>query len=100
MTDSALSCNRDRGPIHKLLVIPRTEVKEIRVEEPGGDRTIAGALVGGAAGAIFGGLVAARSSDPETRVYSPIFFVLTGGALGAGFGRGLHRHGPVVYRRQ
>lgn len=49
ITDSALTCERRGG---RLLVIPRDEVREVRRERPGDNRTIRGALIGAGVGAL------------------------------------------------
>jgi len=59
-----------------------------------------GAMIGGALGIVVGDLLAGRSSDPETQVLAPVFGTLAGGPFGAGIGRALHRHDPVLYQRK
>ena len=97
VTDSALTCVVWRRRFEKQISVPRSEVHEVRLEHPEQDRTIIGAVIGGAAGAVLGGIAVSVSSDPETKVAAPIFGAILGVSFGAGVGGGIHLHGPVVY---
>ena len=97
VTDSDLTCVVLGRRIEKQISIPRSEILEIRLEHPEQDRTIIAAVIGGAAGAVVGGIAAIRTSDPETRVAAPVFGAFLGACFGGGVGRGIHLHGPVVY---
>jgi uncharacterized protein YcfJ len=93
-TDSELTCVVRRRRFEKQISVPRSEIHEVRLEHPEQDRTI---VVGVAAGAVLGGLAAIGTSDPETKVAAPVFGAILGVCFGAGVGRGIHLHGPVVY---
>jgi uncharacterized protein YcfJ len=96
-TDSELICVVRRRRFEKQISVPRSEIHEVRLEHPEQDRTIIGAVIGGAAGAVLGGLAASGSSDPETKVAAPVLGTFLGACFGGGAGRGIHPHGPVVY---
>ena len=98
--DSDLACELQRGNFSRRITFLRSEIRDIRLEYPEDGRTITGALIGSAAGGILGGVIAAASKDPETRVLTPVVGVFDCGALGAGIGRGIHRHGAVLYQRR
>jgi hypothetical protein len=92
VSDSALVCSNRR-------TFPRPDVQEVRAEELQPNKAILGIVVGAAAGGILLFLSSRNSSDAETRVYTPVFGVIIGGALGAAVGHHIHRHGPVIYRQ-
>jgi hypothetical protein len=96
-TDSELTCVVRRRRFEKQISVPRLEIHEVRLEHPEQDRTIIVAVIGGAAGAVVGGIAAIVSSDPETKVAAPVFGTFLGACFGGGVGRGLHLHGSVVY---
>ena len=99
-SDSDLTCYSRRGSFEKQLVFQQSEIREIRLEYVQQNHTAMGAIIGGMTGAAIGGVVASRSNDPETKVEAPVFSIILGAALGAGVGHGIHRHGPVMYRKQ
>jgi hypothetical protein len=96
-TDSELTCVVQYRRFEKQISVPRSEIHEVRLEHPEQDRTIIGAVIGGAAGAVLGGLAASRSSDPEAKVAGPILATFLGACFGGGIGRAIHPHGPVIY---
>jgi len=100
VTDSELTCNLERGRLSKMVVLRRDDIREIRMEYHERHHMLAGALIGGASGLAIGFLASRGSSDPETRAVTPVFGAIVGSALGAGVGRAIHEHGPILYRRQ
>ncbi len=96
ITDSAFACERRGG---RLLVIPRNEVREVRRERPGNNRTIRGALIGAGVGALVFGAPAQNTNDAETRVASPFLGVLFGAFIGGVIGSRVHEHGVILYSR-
>lgn len=111
-TDAELSCDRQIGrEIPGCSRFVRAQVREVRLEEHQHSRkflgTITGAMIGAAVGASLGYAVSARSSDPETRVYTPLIGVVVAGSIGAGIGTGIGEraepcgtpHGAILYRQ-
>lgn len=96
-TDSELACVVQHRFFERQISVPRAEIHEVRLERPEQDRTIIGAVIGGAAGALLGGLAASRGSDPEAKVAGPILATFLGACFGGGIGRAIHPHGPVIY---
>jgi hypothetical protein len=86
-TDAELSCDRQIGRDSTLLTFVHARVREVRLEEHQHSRkflgTITGAMIGAAVGASLGYAFSARSSDPETRVYTPLIGFVVGGSIGA-----------------
>jgi uncharacterized protein YcfJ len=96
-TDSELTCVVRRRLFEKQISVPRPKIHEVRLEHPEQDRTIIGAVIGGAAGAVVGGIAASRTSDPEAKVAAPVLGIFLGACFGGGAGRAIHLHGPVIY---
>lgn len=99
VAESNLTCDRQRGMFDRRLVIPRAQIREIRLEETGHTHMIAGILIGAAAGALVGFVAAGQSSDPETRGYGRAFGIPLGAVIGGAVGHNIHGHGAVIYRR-
>lgn len=100
VTDSELTCDSERGSFIRHLTFQRDRVRDLRLEHPENHHLVIGAVVGGAIGAIIGGLLAGRSNDPEAVTADPGLGILFGASLGAGIGRAIHKHGPVLYRKK
>ena len=94
--DSAeLTCERQESGRHT--VYPRRKVREFRLEYPEHNAMRKGIIVGAVAGGVMALLGATQLKDPEARGYSGFYGVPIGAFLGAGIGRHIHRHGPVIY---
>jgi hypothetical protein len=81
----------ENNDIHVL----RDRIREIRVEKREGANMFAGAVGGGAAGALLGAVLVAHAMGPAA-----LLLGMGGAGMGADSGRGLHiLHGKVIYRR-
>ncbi|MGH9514791.1 MAG: hypothetical protein ACRD3P_03820 [Terriglobales bacterium] len=75
--------------------VRRDRIQEIRVEKREGANMFAGAIGGGAAGALLGAVLVAHAMGPAA-----LLLGMGGAGMGASTGRGLHMlHGKVIYRR-
>ena len=75
--------------------VRRDRIREIRVEKREGANMFAGAIGGGAAGAVLGAVLFAHAAGPAA-----LLLGMGGAGMGADGGRGLHiLHGKVIYRR-
>lgn len=99
VTDSELECDRQIADVEKRFVFARTQVREVRLEDPEHNRMILGALIGGTVGGLVGFVGGGQASDPEARGYARIYGIPVGALVGGAIGHNVHGHGPVVYRR-
>jgi hypothetical protein len=75
--------------------VRRDRIQEIRVEKREGANMFAGAVGGGAAGALLGSVLVAHAMGPAA-----LLLGMGGAGMGANTGRGLHiLQGKVIYRR-
>lgn len=100
VTDSELACDRQIGKVERGLVFARSQVREVRLEEPGRHPMIAGAIIGGVVGGFAGFLGGGQANDPEARGYARAFGIPVGAVLGGVIGRNFHRHGAIIYRQR